>query len=84
VCLHNSGFGINVNHQSGEIVSFTVNETVSVVGRISGDADTAAHIVCNFQFAFPKIVIDRFLAERQYAHSNTSDLEMPFGNKFFF
>ena len=30
----------------------------------------------HFQFAFPKIVIDRFLAERQYAHSNTSDLEM--------
>ena len=61
-----------------------MNEPVSVVGRIGGDADTATHIVCYFQFAFPKIVIDRFLMERQYAHSNTSDLEMSFGNKFFF
>ena len=57
---------------------------ISVVGRIGGDADTATHIVCYFQFAFPKTVIDRFLMERQYAHSNTSDLEMSFGNKFFF
>ena len=84
VSLHDSGLGINVDNQSGKVVTFTVYETVGVVRRIRSNTDAAAHVVCYFQLTFPEIVVDRFLTEREHTHSDTSDLEMSFGDKFFF
>ena len=81
--LHDGSFGININHQSGEIVTFTVYETIGVIDRIDSDSNGTTHVVCNFQFAFPEIMVDRFLPERKHTYSDTSDLEVSFGDKFF-
>ena len=84
MCLHDSGLGINVNYQSREIIPFTMYKAIRVVGRVRGNADASAHVIRYFQFTFPEIVADRFLTERKHTYGNTSDLEMPFGDKFFF
>ena len=84
MCLHNGSLGIDIDNQSGKIVSFTVYQTIGIIGRIRGDTDTAAHIVCYFQLTLPEIVIDRFLLKRKHTYSDTSDLEVSFGYKFFF
>jgi len=84
VCLHHSSPGINIDNESGQIIAFSMYQAIGIVGRIGSDANTASHVVGHFQFVFPEIVVNLFLFERKYTYSNTSDLEMPFGNKFFF
>ena len=45
VRLHDGSPGINVDDQSGQVISFTMYETIGVIGRIDCDTDTAAHLV---------------------------------------
>ena len=83
MCLHDSCFSIYINDQAGQIVTFTMYQTISVIGRIGSDTDTTTHVISYLQFAFPKIVIDRFLFEGEYTYGNATYLEVSFGNEFF-
>ena len=60
-----------------------MNQTVSIVCRITGQTQTAAQIVCHFQFMLPKFMINLTFLEREHAHGNTSYLEMPASYKLF-
>ena len=82
VRLHDGSPGIDVDDQSGQIVSLTVHETIGVIGGIDCDTDSTTHIIGDLQFTFPEIVVDGFLTERKHTYGDTSDLKMSFGYKF--
>ena len=85
MCLHHCGAGINVDNKPRQVVSLPVHQAIGVVCRVSGYADTAAHVVCYAEFAFPEVRIDFFfLTEGQYAYGDTANLKMPFGYEFLF
>ncbi len=85
MCLHHCSTGINVDNQPRQVVSLPVHQAIGVVCRVSGYADTAAHVVCYAEFTFPEVRIDFFfLTEGQYAYGDTANLKMPFGYEFLF
>ena len=85
VGLHHGGAGIDVDDQAGQVVAFAVHQTVSIVVWTSDEADAAAHIQGDFQASVPKVAVDGFvLPEGEHAHGDAPNLEVAFGDEFFF
>ena len=63
MCLHDSGFSVDINNESGQMVTFAMDEAVGVVcGRI-GQLDGLSQVECRLQARCPELVVDGNIAE---------------------
>ena len=59
-------------------------QTISIVGRVSGYANAASHIVGYAELTFPEVGIDGFiLIEAKHTNGDTAILKVTFSYEFF-
>ena len=81
MCLHHSRLTIAIDHQSRQVVTLTVHQSIGIVGGIVSDADTLPHLEGRQQTVMPETIIDLYVTKREHSHRNRSYLKMPHGNK---
>ena len=82
VCLHDGRLAVAVDDQSGQVVAFSVYESVGVVVGIVGNADADAHVESGLQAFVPERFVDGPFVEREHAHGDASDLVVSRGDVF--
>ena len=66
------------------VLAFAMYQTISIVGRVSGYANAASHIVGYAELTFPEVGIDGFiLNEAKHTNGDTANLKVTFSYEFF-
>ena len=74
--LHHAYAIIEVDDESGEIVTLAMHETVAVCRRVACKSACHPHLICTGKHGLPEIRTKRRIVEAQYADSNRADLIM--------
>ena len=74
--LHDGGFTIDIDNESWQVITLTMNQTIGVIIGVIGNADGLAHLQGRSQTRSPELSIDCYIAERQYTYSDRTLLVM--------
>ena len=79
--LHDGSLSVDVNNQSGQKVTLTMHQTVSIVVWTVGQSDGLAYTECRREATGPEFVVDILIAERQHTDSYGPQLEMSYSDE---
>lgn len=79
--LHDGCGPIDIDDESGDVVSLAMHEAIGVVGGIIDNADGASHGECRLQLAIPEGIVDLDIVERQHSDGNGAYLIMADGDE---
>ena len=76
--LHDGRLAIDVDDQSGQVVTLTMYQTIGVSLTGIGQSDGLTNGQGRRKAPFPEIIVNRFVIKSEHPHSNASHLPMSF------
>ena len=72
---------MEMTDKTWHLVALAMNKAVGAVVFASGHTDGLAHLVGYADAALPESGVNRLILEGEYAHGDSANLPMPYGNK---